>query len=145
MVKYALTAGRGSRYGCGGVTGGAVAGRETGEATVGDPTLAVGVWRVVEEREKAGAVGRAAARGDPGATAVAGVGGPVGPSGERGIDNTDPEPPNTEGGRGLETDDDGPRPKRLLSLGGGGSMPALGADDGGIGSTVDCRWRYIPS
>ncbi|KAI1786284.1 hypothetical protein LXA43DRAFT_898308, partial [Ganoderma leucocontextum] len=109
IVKYALTAGRGSRYGCGGATGGAVAGREMGDATCVDPTLLEDAWRVFDEREKADVVGSAADRGDPGVVmGVLGVDATVRPRGGCGIDTEDPLCEcalTAEGGRGMEADE----------------------------------------
>ncbi|EIW65069.1 uncharacterized protein TRAVEDRAFT_42463, partial [Trametes versicolor FP-101664 SS1] len=56
IVKYALTAGRGSRYGCGGVTAGAIAGSVTGSAS--EPMLFELPCRFVEERANPGELGR---------------------------------------------------------------------------------------
>ena len=46
----------------------------------------------------------------------------------------------SDGGRGDETEDDAPRPI-VLSRGGGGSIPEMGAVECGMGSTVDWRCR----
>ena len=149
IVKYALTAGRGSRYGCSGATGGAVAGREMSDATWTEPTLPADVWRVFDEREKVDAVASVADEGDPGAaTGVVGVDATARPSGGWGMDTTDPlceYALRAEGGRGIEADEVARVRKWPLWCGCGGSMPPVGAEDGGMGSTVDCRWRYIPS
>ncbi len=55
IVKYALTAGRGSRYGCGGVTAGAIAGSVTGSAS--EPMLPELPCRFAEERANPGELG----------------------------------------------------------------------------------------
>ena len=52
-----------------------------------------------------------------------------------------PKLPSEDSGRGLDTEDDAPRPSMLRSRGGAGSIPDTGADDGGIGSTEDCRCK----
>lgn len=142
IVKYALTAGRGSRYGCGGVTAGAIAGSVTGSAS--EPMLFELPCRFVEERANPGELGRdedsadragefgvvgvvlVRARGDPGTV-------------DWEVENIPLPLAMSDGGRTLETDEDAPRPMILLSRGGAGSITVTGADEVGIGSTVD--WR----
>ena len=111
IVKYALSAGRGSRYGCCGATGGAVAGREMDDVTSVDPTLLIDAWRVVDERTETGVAGSAVDKGDPGTmTGVVGVDVTVRPRGGWGIDTVDPIDPVCEWaltaeGRGIEADE----------------------------------------
>lgn len=147
MVKYALTFGRGSRYGCGGVTDGARAGSPGAIL----PTLPEAEWRGVDERETADTlwtdVGPEALAdtGVPGAEGTVDVGRERGDGGKSDGEGEKAVLPADDRGRGLETDEDAPRPSMLLSRGGGGSIPATGAEEPGIGSTEDWRCKYMPS
>ncbi|KAL7285838.1 hypothetical protein ACG7TL_000947 [Trametes sanguinea] len=143
IVKYALTAARGSRYGCGGGTAVARAG-----SVIGPPLLALcGLpGRRLDERAKPEELGRDEERlelaaGELGTETVV----LVRPSGDIGAGECVRKPklllPATDCGRGLDTDDDGPRPSTPRSRGGGGSAPIAGAEQAGMGSTVDWRWR----
>ena len=143
IVKYALTCGRGSRYGCGGVTGGARAGN-TGEPTAMFPMLPMlpeAEWSGVDEREKEvmlwNDVGLASDTGVPGAEGTAGVHDRGDEEGKSDRDGEKDGFVTDDIGRGLETDEEAPRPSRLLSRGGKGNIPEAGAEGAGMGSTED--------
>lgn len=48
------------------------------------------------------------------------------------------------GERGLETDEDGARP-RMAPRRAEGAAAVMGVEEGRMGSTTDWRWRYMPS
>lgn len=147
IVKYALTCGRGSRYGCCGATGGAVAGSETldGPTLTREPMLPDDACNVDDGRPNADGPGSSE---DETVLVAVGVDGveedptvrDVRASGDEDDDGVLNARLPADGGRGLETDAEGPRPNTPLSRGGGGTA-ATGAEDGGMGSTVDWRCK----
>ena len=125
-----------------------MAGRETDGDMAIDPTLPDGECNVADvdvdgRDEKADVPGR---DDEMGVVGVPGVE-PTRARGDTGAVEVDGETTGVlvftaaDGGRGLETDADAPRPIMLLSRGGGGRIPETGADEGGMGSTVDCRCK----